>query len=521
MRSANRAIRMIHLVILIGIAIRAFAALNTAVINPDGMVYIQQAKAIYHGDWQLARACVPFVSSYPFLIAAAHWVFPSWIDSARMISVLFGSLTLVPLYFLLRRFADERTSCLCVLLYAFIPFLVGGSADLIRDPVCWFFLVSGCYFFVRHLETQEILRTRFLYLTSSYVLFLMAGWARPETFMFLIFSCCYSFLHSLFSEDKRYIFVAIASLLPVGLFLMAGIMLFDPSFSDYSGKAAVKLSASLEQYRNLRQQLGALADDLDRGVLKSFLSKTRNLIWLVDLGVLIGSSFAGIFYPYVPFFVLGFFGLWAKLRKDPKVVYLFSLSMLGYGLLFFHVLQFWYFEYRFLHIVILPGCILAAFGIDRITRLMVGKLGWKASVAVIMISLYIISFGFGKNIKKREEDKVVCLNIAERISRQEKPGFGFTSVLTGESSLMKLVPFYVNLHLPIGFCPFYVAPRIKNNEELIQYVEAKNVKYFLWDEKNWSKTQIDTHSDDFRQTFTYLERWYHQEFGDIILFCRK
>jgi len=521
MRSANRAIRMIHLVILMGIAIRAFAALNTVVINPDGMVYIQQAKAIYHGDWQLLRSCLPFVSSYPFLIAAAHWVVPSWTDSARVISALFGSLTLVPLYFLLRRFADERASCLCVLLYAFIPFLVGGSADLIRDPVCWFFLVSGCYFFVRQLETRETLRKRFFYLTSSYVLFLMAGWARPEAFIFLIFSCCYSFLHSLFSEDKRYILVVIASLLPVGLFLMAGIMLFDPSFSDYSGKAAVKLSASLEQYRNLRQQSGILADDLDRGVLKSFLSKTRNLIWLVDLGVLIGSSFAGIFYPYVPFFVLGFFGLWAKLRKDPKVVYLFSLSMLGYLLLFFHVLQFWYFEYRFLHLVILPGCILAAFGIEKTIQFFQARMGWKASVAVVVISFYIIAFGLGKNIKKREEDKVVSLNIAEYISRQEKPGFGFTSVLTGESSLMKLVPFYVNLHLPIGFCPFYVAPKIKNNEELIRYVEAKNVKYFLWDEKNWSKTQIDIQSDDFRQIFNYLGRWHHQECGDIILFCRK
>jgi hypothetical protein len=169
----------------------------------------------------------------------------------------------------------------------------------------------------------------------------------------------------------------------------------------------------------------------------------------------------------------------------------------------------------------LPGSILAAFGIEKTIQFFQARMGWKASVAVIVISLYIISFGLGKNIKKREEDKVVYLNIAEYISRLEKPGFGFTSILTGDSSLPKLVPFYVNLHLPIGFCPFYVAPRIKKNEELIQYVEAKNVKYFLWDEKNWSKTQIDIHSDDFRQTFTYLERWYHRECGYIILFCRE
>jgi hypothetical protein len=152
---------------------------------------------------------------------------------------------------------------------------------------------------------------------------------------------------------------------------------------------------------------------------------------------------------------------------------------------------------------------------------MVSKLGWKASVAVIMISLYIIGFGLGKNIKKREEDKVVYHNIAEYISKQERPGFGFISILTGDSSSMKLVPFYVNLHLPIGFCPVYDAPDAKNNHELIRSVEEKKMKYFLWDEKNWSKTQVDIRSDEFRQTFNYLERWYHQEYGDIILFCRK
>jgi hypothetical protein len=302
---------------------------------------------------------------------------------------------------------------------------------------------------------------------------------------------------------------------------MAGIMLFDPSFSSYSAGASAKLSASLEQYRNLRQQLGVLADDLDRGALKSFLSKTRHLIWLIDLGVLIGNSIAGIFYPYIPFFVFGFFGLSAKLRKDPRVTYLFTLVMLGVGLLFVHVLESWYLEHRFFQIIIFPGCILAAFGIEKTIHFIQSKLGWKASVVMILIFLYILAFGLGKNIKKRDEDKVVYLQIAEYISKLEKPAPGFVPVLTGDSSSLKLVPFYLNLDLPTGFCPLYTPPAIRNNENLFQYVEEKNVKYFLWDEKNWSKTQIDIHSDDFRQAFTYLERWYHRECGYIILFCRE
>jgi len=510
--------RMIYWILMAGVAVRAFAAIYTCVINPDGMIYIQQAKAIYHGDWQLLKSCFPFVSSYPFLIAAAYWVFPSWIGSARLVSVFFGSLTLVPLYFLLRRFTDERTACLSVLLYAFMPVLVGGSADLVRDPICWFFLVSGLYFFVRQLENREPLQRRFFYLVLSYLLFLMTAWARPETFMVLIFSCFYTFLYSLFSKQKRYVLVSVSSLLLFGLLLIAGAMIFDPSFNHYSSAASAKLSASFDAYRNLRQQLGAVAEDLDQGVLRSFLSKTRSLVWLINLGLLVSNSIAGIFYPYVVFFVFGFIGLTARLRKDPRVVCLLILVILGYGLLFVHVLQFWYFEHRFLHIILLSGSILAAFGIEQIVRFVHDKIRWQSSVTVVLICLYILAFGLGKNIKKREEDKVVFRHLAVFISELEKPNHGFVPVLTGNSSSLKLVPFYVNLHLSTGFCPVYSIPAIRNNEELFGYTKEKNVKYFLWDAKNWSKTGINIHRDDFRQKFKRLKQWEDKKFGEIILF---
>jgi len=513
--------QMIYWVILAGIAIRVFSAANTQVINPDGMVYIQQAKAIFHGDWPLLKSCMPFVSSYPFLIAATYWVFPSWIDSARLVSVFFGSLTLVPLYFLLRRFTDERTACLSVLLYAFMPVLVGGSADLIRDPICWFFLVSGLYFFVWQLESGPTFRRRFFYLLSSYVLFLLACWARPETFIVLIFSCFYTFFYPLFSREKKYLFVAVSSLLLFGLFLTAGAMIFDPSFNFYSVKAFGKLLASLEEYRNVRQQLSSLAKELDRGALRSFLFEARGFAWLVDLGVLVGNTIAGVFYFYVPFFVFGFFGLSTRLRKDPRVFYLFMLVILGYGLLFVHVLQYWYFEDRFLYISILSGSILAAFGVEKTTHFIRRRVNWKVSVVVILVSLYIVAFGLGKNIKKREDDKVVFRQIAEYISGLEKPGHAFVPVLTADSSSLKLVPFYLNLDISRGYCPVSAAPVLKNNVELLQYVREKDVKYFLWDATNWSKRGIDIQSDDFHQIFKEVTQWKEKQFGLIILFSRS
>jgi len=77
-------------------------------------------------------------------------------------------------------------------------------------------------------------------------------------------------------------------------------------------------------------------------------------------------------------------------------------------------------------------------------------------------------------------------------------------VLTAASSSLKLVPFYLNLHLSAGFCPASSAPVIKTTGELLQYVRENKVKYFLWDEKGWRKAQVDIRSNDFLHNFNYL-----------------
>jgi len=520
MQRERHPILIMFLIVFAGIAIRVFTALNTCVINPDGMEYIQQAKAIYYGDWHLLKSCMSFVSNYPFFIAGVYVFYSDWIFAARFVSVFFGSLTLLPLFFLIRRFADERTSCLCLLLYAFIPFLVSGSADLIRDPVCWFFLVCGLYFFVTQLGIRETGWRRFLALLSSYAFLLMAGWARPEAFIVLIVSCCYTFLYSLFSKQKSYLLVSFSSLLVLGFFLTAGAMIFDPSFNNYSTAAYTKLSASLDAYRNLRQQVGALAEGLDQGALRSFLFKTRSFVWLVDLGLLVGSSIAAVFYPFIPFFIFGFSGLTVRLREDPRVVYLVILVILGYVLLFVHVLQFWYFEHRFLFITILPACVLAALGIEKISLFAERKFRWKTPVSLILIFLYIAGFGLGKNIKKRDTEKVIFREIAECISTREHSPEQFIPVLTSDSSLMRLVPFYVNLGVQKGFCPYDSVKNLRNFDALLKYAKEQKITYFLWNERHWSKTEIDIHSDPFRHAFTSQGHWFHNESGEIILFHR-
>jgi len=511
---------IMFLVVFAGIALRVFTALNTPVINPDGMEYIQQAKAIYYGDWHLLKSCLSFVSNYPFFIAGVYVFYSDWIFAARFVSVFFGSLTLLPLFFLIRRFADGWASCLCLLLYAFIPFLVGGSADLIRDPGCWFFFVCGLYFFVTHMGIRATGWRRFLALLASYASFLMAGWARPEALIAVVVSLLYSLFYSFRSGDRRSVWISLSGPLLLTIIVGMGIMVFDPSFHVYYESASGKLRGSLEQYAQLRSQLGVIADDLRGQVLGSFLGKVRNLVWLNAFGVLTSGTVAGIFYPYIPFFAFGFSGLWERIRRNPEIVYLITVLTVGYILLFFHVLQFWYFEHRFLFITILPACVLAAFGIEKINLFTERKLRWKTPVGLVLIFLYIAGFGLGKNIKERDTEKMIFREIANYISTREYSTEQFVPVLTSDSSLMRLVPFYVNLGVQKGFCPYDSVKKLKNFEALLKYAKEYKIRYFLWNERHWSKTGIDIHSDQFRHTFASQGHWFHKECGEIILFHR-
>ena len=144
------------LIFLFAFSIRAFACQYTYVINPDGVFYIHQARAIYYGLWgDLTNCQISFVSNYPFFIAGTYALLRDWIAAAKAVSLIFGATTLIPLYLLLRRFLARDISRLSILAFALIPVFVSQSADIVRDPVSWFFITLGLYFFVKSNDNQR------------------------------------------------------------------------------------------------------------------------------------------------------------------------------------------------------------------------------------------------------------------------------------------------------------------------------------------------------------------------------
>jgi len=77
----------IAVVIIIGIVLRFIAWKNSIIIDPDGTLYIHQAKAIYFHQWNSLTNCgLNYIANYPFFVAACYYITPNWEVCARSIS---------------------------------------------------------------------------------------------------------------------------------------------------------------------------------------------------------------------------------------------------------------------------------------------------------------------------------------------------------------------------------------------------------------------------------------------------
>lgn len=508
----------IILVLILGFAIRLFAFQYVYIINPDGVLYIHQARAMYYGHWHDLTSCsMSYLSIYPVLISAAYHLFNDWIIAARAVSLFFGSLTLVCLFLFLRRFLERDIATLATLTISLVPVLVDRSADAVRGPVYWFFLVMGLYLFVYQVGGKRYLP----YLFMSSFCFLIAAWARIEAGLFIFVSACY--IAVVPQEKKLLRLAALAG--PILLIFLAAIPLLlkldlHPENLLRLSEIAAKLHDPLVKYRLVRSELGALARQPTMDTLQFFLLQSRRLVWLIAMGALISSLVKAFFYPFFLIFLTGLGGIRARIKNDPRVLYPVIAAGSSLVLLYFHIMQTWVIEDRFFAIFILPASVFLGFGLEKIRGFLQSRFRLKGSAALLLICLAILALSLPKNLKPREKDKLVFREIGQLISETE----GNQRVIPVAASMhtVRWVSFYANLKYRGSPCPqpySDFAMLVGNSyTHFLRNLKARGIKYFLWAEKQWPAKRFDFISSMRPGDFAQVGRWYHPDTGRMILF---
>jgi 4-amino-4-deoxy-L-arabinose transferase-like glycosyltransferase len=164
------------LLLLIGISfgLRLYAVLMAQGIANDSAAYGFIARDFLRGDFikGLSSPAPPF---YPFLI----YLFSpdtTYVEMAgRFISLFFGTLSIIPLFYLVKGAVGQREAIFSALLYSFHPYLVTYSGMLLTESTYWGLLTLSVYFFWTGLKKGKAWR-----MTLSGSFLGLAYLTRPE-----------------------------------------------------------------------------------------------------------------------------------------------------------------------------------------------------------------------------------------------------------------------------------------------------------------------------------------------------
>ena len=500
--------RLAILIIFLGFILRLFAFQSSYIINLDGTLYIQQAKASYYHLWDSLTICFPYLSNYPILIAFTYKLFGDWVVAAKAVSLIFSSLSLIPLYLLLRRFFDETITSFTLLIFALNPAFIDLCGKVIRGPIYWFFSLIGLYLF-----TLQIEKKNYLHLVFCSIALFIAAWARLEAILYIIMSFFYIFVIAKEKKLQNLFFFLFPVILIIVILLISNIHikeLFAPQ------QIANKLSGALENYQTLRANLSKIIDQSPTGFSPYFFPKVRNLIWFIAIGALFVQITRAFFLPFFLIFALGLVGLRGRIKEDPRLLYLAILSASSLILLYLQTLYNWAMVSRFIALFLFPSFFVVGFGLEKIINYLHSKFKLKKSMAYIVVCLLIFSIALPKNLKAGRTDKVVFKEIGGFISRQE--GNRREILIAGSFKWIRLIHFYANLNYSGAPCFNINSILTDENKGSLRFLKEKAFHYFIWDEKNWTKKELDSIRNKYHEIIIELKEWWSPKLGRLILF---
>ncbi|MFO8091442.1 MAG: glycosyltransferase family 39 protein [Desulfatiglandaceae bacterium] len=509
---------VIAAIIMLGCVVRVVACLNTCVVNPDGVVYIHQAAALYHGRIDAFWAPgMSYLSIQPFLIAGAYFFTGNWLVSAMGVSWFFGSAVLLVIFLLLRRFFDRPVTALGLLLFSVMPVFVDISCMVIKEPVAVFFVALGLYFFLGYIEQAKL-----KFLLWSGICFLFASWARIESLMFMGVSAVFI----LFAPRKKLTGLAVF-LIPV-----AGILAAVAVSNTLTGIGAGELLRSkkilsffsdiLIRYDSLRLSLKELAFSEGRSNVGLFLDGAPNLLWFAALGAVIKCLVKALFYPVVFLFAVGLPRAFRLLLSDRRIFYLGAVAVGSLVVLYFHELTHWYIFPRYMTLSILPSMFVLCCGIASVRDFLQRRLNAPEPIVAVLLAVCLVLMTLPKNLRERECDKLVFRRIGEAAAAESVGG---PVMISASASIQRWVSFYANIGNPDRF-----DGRILDNhwekfskvkEQFISELHKRAITYILWDELSWGEDRFPIQELLDWPGAEIIGEWSHPDTGRMILFELK
>ncbi|MBR5705258.1 MAG: glycosyltransferase family 39 protein [Deltaproteobacteria bacterium] len=142
------------LLLLAALVVHLVLAANVCVVNNDGVRYINAALELLDGHWAQAFVHEKMLA-YPLTLSAVLKVIPDWLRAGQAVSVVFLTLTVIPLYLLARDLAGRAAAVWGCCLFVTMPLFNTLATSLYKDGAFLFFIVSALFLGVRGVMRQR------------------------------------------------------------------------------------------------------------------------------------------------------------------------------------------------------------------------------------------------------------------------------------------------------------------------------------------------------------------------------
>jgi len=174
--------QIIILLVLLALALRGARCFIVDRISKDGVLYVRMAQGVAASDKSEAfienRRMPPL---YILFIAALNRIGISFETAAKIISLLAGSLLIIPFFLVVRLFFGDKAALLSGLLIALHPSLVKVSSTIMRDSMFLSLMVFSVAFIVFAIQ-----KNRYLYWGLGGLFAALASATRAEGFELLL-----------------------------------------------------------------------------------------------------------------------------------------------------------------------------------------------------------------------------------------------------------------------------------------------------------------------------------------------
>ncbi len=471
------------LILIAAVGVRLVAVANTAIVNPDGPIYLHQAQAISHGDLQEATRVTTYLSFYPFLVALCHLIVRDWLVSGVVVSFLAATLILLPLHAVLRRFFSVQQSLAATAVLAFLPLFVSRSADVLRDPLAWFLATLGMACLAKGVTEEQ--KAPCLLGTTA---FLLATWTRIEFLWYLMVAVL---ALPFFLPRRRALWTWLAlppflsAMLALSLILLRGHDLTTTGRLDILLRFPSLVANGLQLLSTSLRELTARTP----APVGYFLDEARRSFYLVGIGTLANRILEAATYPFALVALLGIghvpaSGRLQPLRQTGRILFAGAVAILC-----LHIFWMWVLEYRYTLLATLPCAVLFAAGLVRLAHYCSRSLKIPPGAALFLVALLLIATTLPKTLQPRRDAEAVFQTIGATVA-QLTPGKETVTVVTSlNSQTATLVNFYANRHRkrfppPLATELTYEGFPQQTPQGFLLALQQQGIPYLLWEEHN-------------------------------------